>query len=65
MLYFPSEDYSKYDSAEVFLKDEKISKLLIEGKIESVFSDTNIVTIKTPDKYAVFNVNDVIAIRFN
>ncbi len=64
MFCIPDTDYTKYKSAEVFLKNDKISKILIEGKIEAVHSDTNIVTIKTADKYAVFDNNDVIAIRF-
>lgn len=57
-------DLKKYNSVEVYLKDEAIHKVTVNGKIEAVDFDNFRLAIKTASEYAVFKIDDVLAVTF-
>ena len=58
-----SLDLSKYSGAIVFVKSEKFSFIQLDGGILEVSTNDDSITVKTSKELAVFNQNDVIAVK--
>lgn len=57
-------DLSNYNSVIVYLKDEAVHVVTIKGKVLSVDCDNYRIAVTTDKSYAVFNLDDVLAVNF-
>lgn len=63
-ILLKDKDFSKYTSATVYLKNHQLSKIVVNGGIVSVKTDTYTVTIETKTNFTAFDSKDVAAIDF-
>lgn len=64
-IYFDkSIDLKNYKGAIVYVKNEKIQYVQLEGGQLEVNTDDDTITVKTSRELALFNSDDVLAIKF-